>query len=183
MGSKRRKLRKNKNLDLKRVIGSGLQRSSKKVVEDINIVKGSKKTITKKNKKYVSWEECLIEHLKNREMAVGYINLAIEDEDPRMFLLAVKHVVMAQKGGMTEVAKKTGLNRQNLYRMLSLNGNPSWKSLKVIFDLLGFKLQLVEVQQGNAKKKKAEKKIGNIPSTQSSLKLRLAKQAKTGRAS
>lgn len=117
-------------------------------------------------KKCTDYQDYLSELLQDKDFALGYINLSLEEEDPRMFLLAVKSIVMAQKGGMAEVAKKTGLNRQNFYRMLSLNGNPSWKSLKAIFDVLGFKLQLVEnkivenkkVEKGKSAVSKGKKK-------------------------
>jgi probable addiction module antidote protein len=95
-----------------------------------------------KGGKCVDYNEGLLVQLQDPELVFGYLNEAILDEDQRVFLIALKDVLMAQKGGMTEVAKGTGLNRQNLYRMLSAAGNPSWKNLKAIFDLLGLQVRL-----------------------------------------
>ena len=100
----------------------------------------------------VDYKEYLFEQLQDQEFALGYLNTCIEDQDARVFLIAIKDVLMAQKGGMTEAAKDTNLNRQNLYKMLSDKGNPRWNSLKTIFDSLGFGLQLVPKKEIASKK-------------------------------
>ena len=98
--------------------------------------------MVKKVKKCVPYKEWLLKKLQDQELAVGYLNETILDEDQRVFLITLKDVLMAQKGGMSEVAKKTKLNRQNLYRMLSSDGNPRWNNLKAIFDFLGLQVRL-----------------------------------------
>ena len=96
----------------------------------------------KKGGKCIDYNEWLFGKLQDPELVLGYLNETILEEDQRVFLIALKDVLMAQKGGMTEVAKGMGLNRQNLYRMLSAKGGPSWKNLKAIFDLLGLQVRL-----------------------------------------
>lgn len=98
--------------------------------------------MTKKRKTYKNFEELLLEDLQNPEFAVGYLNEALADDDPRTFLLALKFVINAQKYDMSEIAKKAHLNRQNLYRMLSKKGNPRWDNLSSLFDTLGYHVQL-----------------------------------------
>lgn len=51
-----------------------------------------------------------------------YLEAALEGDDPRVFLMALKDVAEAY-GGLAKLAKTTGLNRENLYRMLS-GGQP-----------------------------------------------------------
>ncbi len=73
-----------------------------------------------------------------------YLEAALEDEDPRVFLVALKHVVDAY-GGLGKLAKTTGLNRENLYRMLSEKGNPELMSLSRVLQALGLRLTVESV--------------------------------------
>lgn len=64
-----------------------------------------------------------------------------KDGNIEAFLIAIRTVADAQ-GGITELARKTELNRQSLYRTLSKNGNPRLKTLDIILNSLGFKLTI-----------------------------------------
>ena len=64
-----------------------------------------------------------------------------QDGNLEAFLLSLRTVVDAQ-GGMTELARKTALNRQNLYRTLSEHGNPRLATLHTILHALGLKLSI-----------------------------------------
>jgi len=66
------------------------------------------------------------------------LNAALEDDDPRVFLLALRNV--AQARGFSEVAAKSSLNRESLYKALSKRGNPSLRSLGALLEGLGFRL-------------------------------------------
>lgn len=87
----------------------------------------------------VSYHEYLIRSLKKPKRAEGYLNAALEDGDPRIFLIALRNVAEA-RGGMGKTAAKSSLNRESLYRMLSKRGNPSLRSLGVLLSSLGFRL-------------------------------------------
>lgn len=50
--------------------------------------------------------------------------------------------VVARSAGMTEIARKSGLSREALYRSLTENGNPSLKSLMGVLDALGLRLSV-----------------------------------------
>jgi len=50
--------------------------------------------------------------------------------------------VVQVHGGISQLAKKTHLNREHLFRMLSKKGNPQLHNLQQIVDALGFKLTL-----------------------------------------
>jgi probable addiction module antidote protein len=87
----------------------------------------------------VPWEPYLIDSLKDPREAEGYLNAALEDDDPSVFLLALRDVAEAH-GGMSKIARTCKLNRENLYRMLSKRGNPSLQSLSKLLSSLGFRL-------------------------------------------
>jgi probable addiction module antidote protein len=64
-----------------------------------------------------SYENNLLEALKDPNEAAEYLNAALEDGEPEVFLLALRDVVDSY-GGMGKLAEATSLNRENLYRML-----------------------------------------------------------------
>ncbi len=86
-----------------------------------------------------SYQRNLLEALKDPTEAVGYLNAALEDGEPEVFLLALRDVVDSY-GGLGKLAASTSLNRENLYRMLSTKGNPEFFSLSTVLDAVGFRL-------------------------------------------
>ena len=86
----------------------------------------------------VAFDEHLTGHLKDSKLAEAYLKDALEDDDPRVFLQALRNV--AQARGIAKVAAKSKLNRESMYRMLSTRGNPSLRSLGALLDSLGFRL-------------------------------------------
>ncbi|MCF6775651.1 putative addiction module antidote protein [Thiotrichales bacterium 19X7-9] len=87
----------------------------------------------------------LIESLQDREEAMVYLEVALEeyelDGDTNAFMLALKHVVEAY-GGVGWLAQETGLDRVHLYRVLSNKGNPRFFTLDRILKALGFRLSI-----------------------------------------
>lgn len=86
-----------------------------------------------------SYQAELIESLRDPQEAVEYLNAALEEEDPELFLLALRNVAEAH-GGMAQLADKTKLNRESLYKMLSERGNPELRSLEALLHALGLRL-------------------------------------------
>lgn len=93
-----------------------------------------------------SYQEDLIESLKKPKEAVAYLNAAIEDGDRELFLLALRNIAEAQ-GGISAIAEKAHLNRENLYRMLSKQGNPEIKSLMTLLNAMGLALTVKAQKQ------------------------------------
>jgi len=86
----------------------------------------------------VSYEQGLKEDLLNPKEAAAYLNAALEEGTQDAFLIALRDVAEAR--GMTELADKSMLNRENLYRILSDQGNPQLSSLLSILESIGLKL-------------------------------------------
>jgi probable addiction module antidote protein len=83
-----------------------------------------------------------LERLRDPETAAAYLSIAAKDEDPAAFLQALRNVTEAM-GGIRKIAERTGLNRQQLYRTLSKDGNPELRSLPKILAASGVRLQFV----------------------------------------
>lgn len=90
------------------------------------------------------YREDLLKRLAKPEYAAAYLNACLDDGDEGVFMLALRDVVQVH-GGISQLAKKTHLNREHLFRMLSKNGNPQLHNLQQITDALGFKLTLKPV--------------------------------------
>lgn len=88
------------------------------------------------------YREHLDEVLKDDQEAVAYLNAALAEGDPEVFLLSLRDVARARKGGLPALAEAAHLNREHLYRMLSENGNPELRSLEALLDALGFRLSI-----------------------------------------
>lgn len=89
--------------------------------------------------KTVNHDEWLIKQLQNAEFAAEFINAASEDDDPKTYLTALRLVVEA-RGGIKEVAEKTNLSKESLYRTLSARGNPTIKTLFAVLNATGLKM-------------------------------------------
>lgn len=90
-------------------------------------------------RKSTAYQTDLIESLRDAREAEEYLNAALEENDPELFLRALRNVAEAQ-GGVASLAEKTKLNRESLYRMLSERGNPEFRSLEALLHALGFRL-------------------------------------------
>jgi len=90
-----------------------------------------------------SYRDSLLESLQDQGEAAAYLDAALEDEDSRVFLLALRDVAEAR--GISHVAAEADLNRESLYRMLSEEGNPRLSSLDALLRALGLRLA-VEVR-------------------------------------
>jgi probable addiction module antidote protein len=90
-------------------------------------------------KKSKTYQPDLIENLRDVGEAEEYLNAALEEDDPELFLLALRNVAEAQ-GGVAQLAEKAKLNRESLYKILSERGNPELRSLDALLHALGFRL-------------------------------------------
>lgn len=88
-----------------------------------------------------NYQDSLKDALRNPKEAEAYLNASLDENDPELFLLALRNVADAQ-GGMSKFAKKARLNRESLYRMLSEKGNPQLDSLTQLLDVMGFRLAI-----------------------------------------
>jgi DNA-binding phage protein len=72
----------------------------------------------------ISWDEYLIKSIKDPKAAQGYLNAALDDSDPRVFLLALRDVAEAH-GGVGKITR-----------------NPSLQSLGKLLSSMGFRLAI-----------------------------------------
>ncbi len=88
-----------------------------------------------------NYKEHLLEQLQDPGEAAAYLNAALHDDDPHLFLLALRDIAEA-RGGMGWLAHAADLNRESLYRTLSLRGNPRFFNLLAVLDAVGLVLSI-----------------------------------------
>ena len=86
----------------------------------------------------------LLEKLKNPEFAAHYLNAVFQDGSREEILLALRDVCEAR--GMTNLARKTKLNRKSLYVALSPKGNPTITTLLSLLSNAGLRLAVHAVK-------------------------------------
>ena len=119
------------------------------------IIKKEKSPVTE------SFEGSQIEDFqKNPNLAIAFLFSCMEDNDPQLFLYALRQVSLAL-GGIAKVAEKTGLNREHLYKTLSKSGNPTWTNVNAVVNSLGFQFELKPIP---SPRKKSIRKRTNVKS-------------------
>ncbi|MCF7799539.1 putative addiction module antidote protein [Candidatus Babeliales bacterium] len=100
----------------------------------------------KKISRSISYDDWLIEKLKDHELAIEYLNNALQEsykgdaESLELLLIALRNVIQAQ-GGMAKIAKKAGLGRESLYKTVSEKGNPEFRTIAAVAHALGLELR------------------------------------------
>jgi probable addiction module antidote protein len=78
------------------------------------------------------------DYLKSEKDIVAYLEAALEEGDAALFTAALGDIARAK--GMTEVARKSGLGRESLYKALSPDGNPEFATILKVVRSLGLNL-------------------------------------------
>lgn len=84
------------------------------------------------------------DYLDNEEVIAEYLNAALEDENPDVFLMAISDVAKAR--GMSKLAKDAGLGRESLYKALAPGAKPRYDTVMKLLRALGVDLQATPAQ-------------------------------------
>ena len=82
------------------------------------------------------WDSAEI--LSDNETIIEYLEAALEENDPELFVKAVGNVARAM--GMTTVAQETQLGRPSLYKALSGERDPRIGTVMKVLGALGVRL-------------------------------------------
>ena len=78
--------------------------------------------------------------IETKEDVIGVLEAALEENDPDFLLSVVGDI--ARSKGMTQLAKELSITRKGLYKALAPDGNPSFKTVFKLLDLLGMRIRL-----------------------------------------
>ena len=96
------------------------------------------KTAVKKKVTFAKYDPA--EVIETKEDVIAFLEEAVEENDPDFLLRTIGHI--ARSKGMTKLAKELNIDRVGLYKSLAPNGNPSFKTVFKLFDLLGLRIRL-----------------------------------------
>jgi probable addiction module antidote protein len=95
---------------------------------------------TKKIKRKELSKFDVVDYLKTEADIAGYLTAVLEDGDPALFVAAIGDIARAK--GMTEIAKKSGVTRESLYRALKVEARPRFETVSKVIHALGMKLSV-----------------------------------------
>lgn len=88
--------------------------------------------------RFTKWD--VSDYLETPEDVVAYLDAWLEDGTAQEIAMALGDI--ARSKGMTEISRRTGLNRVSLYTSLGENGNPSFDTVLKVIDALGYRLRV-----------------------------------------
>ena len=78
--------------------------------------------------------------LDSEEAVSEYINAALEEDDPDVFLMALANVIKAR--GVAKIAAEAGLGRESLYKTLAPGARPRYDTVLKLTRAVGVKLTM-----------------------------------------
>lgn len=78
------------------------------------------------------------EYLRDEEDVAEYLTAVLEDGDPALLAAALGDIARAR--GMSEIARKTGIAREALYRALRPGTSPRFDTISKVCTALGVEL-------------------------------------------
>ena len=96
------------------------------------------KTATMERITFETWDPA--DDINTKEDAISILEAALEENDPDFLLSVISDI--ARSKGMTKIARELNLDRVGLYKALAPDGNPSFKIVFKLLDLLGLRIKL-----------------------------------------
>ena len=79
-------------------------------------------------------------YIKTKADVITFLEGALEENDPDFILRTIGHI--ARSKGMTQLAKELNLDRVGLYKSFASGGNPSFRTVFKLLDVLGLRIKL-----------------------------------------
>jgi len=97
-----------------------------------------KPTKTREKITFSDWDPA--DDIETKEDVISLLEVTLEENDPDFLLSVIGDI--ARSKGMTQIAKELNLDRKGLYKALALDGNPSFKTVYKLLDILGLQMKL-----------------------------------------
>ena len=80
------------------------------------------------------------ECINSKEDVIAMLEVALEEDDPDFLLSVIGDI--ARSKGMAKIARELNLDRRGLYKSLAPDGNPSFKTVYNLLNVLGMRIKL-----------------------------------------
>ena len=87
-----------------------------------------------------SFDDYMVESMKDPSEAAAYIEAVMQLDDPAALLVALRHVARAH--GMAEVARRADVGDKTLFKALSASGNPTLSTVQKVLAAVGLRLSV-----------------------------------------
>jgi probable addiction module antidote protein len=81
------------------------------------------------------------DYLDDLDAAAAYLEAALEEAGDDPALMAQALGTIARSGNVSELARRTGMSREGLYKALSAEGNPSFATIVKVARALGLRIR------------------------------------------
>jgi probable addiction module antidote protein len=95
-------------------------------------------TATVEKVTFSNWDPA--KYINTKEAVFTFLEEALEENDPDFLLRTLGHI--ARSKGMALIAKELGIDRAGLYKSLAPDGNPSFKTVFKLLDVLGLRIKV-----------------------------------------
>ena len=95
-------------------------------------------TVIQKKVTFADWDPA--EVIETKEDVLAHLEAALAENDSDFLLRTIGHI--ARSKGMAHLARELNINRRGLYKALAPDGNPSFKTVFKLLDLLGMRIRL-----------------------------------------
>ena len=80
------------------------------------------------------------DYLDNEEMIAEYLSAVLEKNNQALLLEAIGDIAKAR--GMAQIAKKSGLGRESLYKALSPGAKPRFETIVKVLNAIGVSISI-----------------------------------------
>jgi len=95
-------------------------------------------TVKEEKVTFSDWDPS--KYINTKEDVVALLEAALEENDPDFLLKIIGYI--ARSKGMAHLARELGIDRAGLYKALAPDGNPSFRTVFKLLDLLGLRVKL-----------------------------------------
>ena len=90
----------------------------------------------------------IAEYLEDDQAIADYLTVVMEDGDPSLLAAALGDIARAR--GMSEIARKSGIAREALYKALRPQAHPRFETIQKVCNALGVRLRAEPMEQVDA---------------------------------
>ncbi len=95
-------------------------------------------TETQEKVTFEKWDPA--KYINTKERVIVFLEEALAENDPDFLLRIIGDI--ARSEGMSQIAKELGVSRKGLYKSLAPDGNPSFKTVFKLLNLLGLRIKI-----------------------------------------
>jgi len=97
-------------------------------------------TMTMSEEQFSNYDSA--DYLATPESAAAYLEAAIEEAGDDPAFIAHAFGVVARAGNVSDLARRTGMSREGIYKALSNDGNPSFATILRVAHALGLRFHV-----------------------------------------